>query len=78
MKQEETVMSAHCRLCDERTERDEAAAVGEHLVCGACCARVGVQAVPALRKMVARKRRRVTFAAALALAYEGVTDAGRV
>ena len=68
----ELVMSAHCRLCEERVERDEAAVVGEHLVCGACCARVGVQARRVLERRV--ERRTASPVECLAVAYAAAGD----
>lgn len=73
-RERERVMSDECRLCEERVERDEAAVVGEHLVCGPCCARIGVQARGALKKMIERRRRQVSPALGLAVAYAEVCD----
>lgn len=70
----ERMVSAECRLCEARVERDEAAVVGEHLVCGPCCARVGVQARPVLKRMIERRRREVSPALGLAVAYAEVCD----
>lgn len=73
-RQRESEMSAECRLCGERTERDESALVGEHLVCAECVARIGVQARPALRKKLERAAGRLSGSVLLAAAFDRATE----